>query len=296
MRSKTLLVAGAVLAWLLLVQLASAATVGAVTGGEGLVIYNADPGEINYVRAVEESAGVYLLTDLIAVITPTTPECTSISPHAVRCAVPANEFRELRVVVSDRADRVDVAAESVTFVYGGDGADTLVSGGKTPCVLQGGDGDDRLLGGPGRQILMGGAGADRLEGGRGNDQLLGRLGQDVLLGGAGSNELIGNRGQDLIFGGPNTDLIQGGGEDDDLRGGGGDDDMSGGSDNDVLRAGPGRDRLSGGSGVDVFYARDLSRDVVRGGAGRDAAHVDRADAPFPGLPEPDVLFSVEVLF
>ncbi len=45
--------------------------------------------------------------------------------------------------------------------------------------------------------------------------------------------------------------------------------------NDRLAGGSGRDILDGGAGADVLNARDGSRDVVRGGPGRDAARIDR---------------------
>jgi len=46
--------------------------------------------------------------------------------------------------------------------------------------------------------------------------------------------------------------------------------------NDVLVGGRGSDVLDGGAGNDRLYARDKTRDVVRGGAGTDLARVDRA--------------------
>jgi Ca2+-binding RTX toxin-like protein len=46
--------------------------------------------------------------------------------------------------------------------------------------------------------------------------------------------------------------------------------------NDVLVGGRGSDVLDGGRGNDCLYARDNTRDVVRGGAGTDWTQVDRA--------------------
>jgi len=49
----------------------------------------------------------------------------------------------------------------------------------------------------------------------------------------------------------------------------------GGVGDDVLRGGRGHDVLLGGPGNDRFFARDHTRDLVEGRAGRDVAYVDR---------------------
>ncbi len=58
---------------------------------------------------------------------------------------------------------VSKRVHATTWLYGGDGNDTLQAGGGRS-VLLGGGGDDVLLSGPGRDLLIGGAGADRLVG------------------------------------------------------------------------------------------------------------------------------------
>jgi Ca2+-binding RTX toxin-like protein len=52
-----------------------------------------------------------------------------------------------------------------------------------------------------------------------------------------------------------------------------------GAGDDVLIGGPGDDRLYGGPGKDRLRARDGSRDLLDGGAGRDGAEAGRLDRP-----------------
>jgi Ca2+-binding RTX toxin-like protein len=82
------------------------------------------------------------------------------------------------------------------------------------------------------------------------DRLLGLGGDDRLMGAAGNDLLVGGRGRDRLVGGPGADQLVGG---------------------------PGRDTSDGGAGADVLRMRDGVRDVVRCGAGRDRATVDRGD-------------------
>jgi len=75
---------------------------------------------------------------------------------------------------------------------GGDGDNTINAStfsGKT--FLFGGDGDDTLTGGKGGGLIVGGAGNDSMIGGIGRDVLIGGLGADILKGGAGEDLLIG---------------------------------------------------------------------------------------------------------
>jgi serralysin len=63
-----------------------------------------------------------------------------------------------------------------------------------------------------------------------------------------------------------------------LDAGTGNDVLSGARGNDRIVGGPGVDLLSGGDGKDVLRAANGTRDVVRCGAGRDRAVVDRKDS------------------
>ncbi len=108
----------------------------------------------------------------------------------------------------------------------------------------------------------------------------------TILGSNGPDVIRGTPGNDVICGRGGNDVIDGRGGHDLLVGGKGRDRVHGGSGNDLLVGGPGADRLLGGAGADTFYARDRTRDVVKGGPGRDRARVD----------EKDVLRSIERKF
>jgi Ca2+-binding RTX toxin-like protein len=182
-------------------------------------------------------------------------------------------------------------------------------------LLFGGSGSDRLDGGAGADLLQGGAGADILTGGRGLDTVVywhARRSLSVDLDGTADDgidgegdlvgvdveEIAGGRYDDRLTGNERGNSLWGDGGRDILSGGGGSDLLEGGSGRDVLRGGPGgdvlvgsglsfrfgdvltlpgsdRDLLLGGPGPDRLRANDHKRDVVRGGAGRDRATVDR---------------------
>lgn len=122
----------------------------------------------------------------------------------------------------------------------GDPTAPLASGGCGP-VLMGTSGPDRLDGGDAGEVIFGLGGRDRLDAGDGHDCVLGNAGADILLGGAGSDRLTGGGGAD------------------------------------VLSGGPGVNRYDAGAGRDVVFARNRRRELVRCGAGRDRAVVDRTD-------------------
>jgi len=151
------------------------------------------------------------------------------------------------------------------FIRGRAGNDTIAGGGGGD-NLRGEEGNDVLAGGPGNDKMGGGPGNDRLAGGPGIDALSGDEGNDVLSGDAGGDRLSGDLGDDRLVGGAG---------DDHLRGREGADRLEGGTGNDRLEGGVGSDRLLGGAGDDRLLARDRTRDVVDGGAGRDSAQVDR---------------------
>jgi hypothetical protein len=80
------------------------------------------------------------------------------------------------------------------------------------------------------------------------DTLTGTAGKDFICGLEGNDRLDGKAGQDLVQGGPGDDRVVGS---------------------------AGHDELRGGTGSDLLLARDRSRDLVLGGAGRDRARIDR---------------------
>jgi hypothetical protein len=123
---------------------------------------------------------------------------------------------------------------------GGDPTAPVGSGGCGPVVM-GTSGPDTLRGGSAGEVLFGLAGRDRVEGGGGHDCLLGDEGNDVLRGQPGDDRLTGGAGADTLVGGPGVNAYD---------------------------AGP---------GADLVDARNGKRELVRCGAGRDRAKVDRND-------------------
>ncbi len=166
-----------------------------------------------------------------------------------------------------------------SFVYGEEGADTIV-GGIGAHRLSGGDDEDHLIGNDGNDRLAGDRDDDLVEGNGGDDQLYGgdgnvgrtaagnfstdydfidgtdtwmRSGDDTLFGGAGNDELYTYDGDDELYGGDNDDELHGGADDDTLVGGNGVDSLYGGVGDDVLYGGDGVDTLSGGEGDDTLF-------------------------------------------
>jgi Ca2+-binding RTX toxin-like protein len=118
---------------------------------------------------------------------------------------------------------------------------------------------------------------------------------DPLRDGGCKNALQGTNNPDTLTGGGSGDIIFGYGADDRLRGSGGHDCLLGGRGGDTLQGDTGDDRLTGGSGADVLVggpgtnAYDAGRgndvvnaanhriELIRCGAGKDRARVDRRD-------------------
>jgi Ca2+-binding RTX toxin-like protein len=214
-------------------------------------------------------------------------------------------------------DNLLPSAARFGWVWGGDGPDTLLTGGGVGCLkgfggddfldargqaagdcrggFSGGAGDDHMLGGVGANEFNGGPGADTLSGGPGPDRLAGGRGGDRIGGGPGADVVRGERGRDALDAGPGNDVLDGGRNHDVLWGRAGNDSLAGGRDGDLLLAGVGDDTIEGergndeargGPGRDTFRMRDTFRDVLHGGPGLDRAEID------PGL---DTVFSIEFL-
>ncbi|MDZ8239218.1 MAG: calcium-binding protein [Nostoc sp. ChiQUE01a] len=95
------------------------------------------------------------------------------------------------VLTGGAGNDVLTASNYWTFMFGGDGADSLT----------GGTGYDNLVGAAGNDVLNGGAGNDVLNGGAGNDTLVGVAGSDLLTGGIGADKFVFNsklEGLDII--------------------------------------------------------------------------------------------------
>ena len=201
----------------------------------------------------------------------------------------------------------DILTSVLGGVIGGGGHDILTS---NSFHLWGGGGDDEITGGDAENHIVAGSGNDTLDAGGGDDVVSPGLGRNSVDGGPGRDLVtywdirtpvlvnlaagfashIGLGHDDVLTsfedarGSPLNDRLIGDGEDnvlwgdggaDDLRGGHGSDQLWGSGRDDFLVGGAGSDRLHGGDGDDRLNARDGVRDLVAGGAGHDAARVDR---------------------
>ena len=121
------------------------------------------------------------------------------------------------------------------------------------------------IGTDGPDTLMGTKGSDALFGNGGTDWIEGRAGNDLIRGGPGNDDPLSSRAIGILDGGRGADIISGGRGDDML--------FSGPLDDSAV------DILKGGEGNDYLGPADnpASRDIVRCGAGRDIAEVDRKD-------------------
>jgi Ca2+-binding RTX toxin-like protein len=184
---------------------------------------------------------------------------------------------------------------------GGAGNDTITSPAGEISFLDGRSGNDTITGSIGQDLIRPGAGDDVVDGGPGSmfgmDTVIYHGGRPVLVNlatgvatGQGldtlsrigkvqgtrfADILIGNPSKNVLQGGGGADVIVGRGEDDRLRGGPGPDFLRGGKGADRLYGGVSQDSLLGEAGNDRLIARDGRRDVVKGGAGRDKARIDR---------------------
>ena len=153
----------------------------------------------------------------------------------------------------------------------GGGDDATVPGPVTGGTLDAGPGDDTIDLGDGNDgspnpalAIQPGAGNDTVTLGSGNDRNVNDL-------------VVGNTGNDTISGGPGNDSL--------LNGADGDDTIDGGPGNDsALTGGPGKDTVSGGPDEDSLTTEaDDGADTVDGGPGDDTITIDLA---FPGFPVP----------
>ena len=234
------------------------------------VVFEAAPGEVNHVTAVDDDQNGIVLRDAAAPIT-AGRRCTSLGPNEVRCPRAFGEYAYMRL--GDRDDtlrftpRPDpnpaIGTLSGINVYGSAGRDVL-DGGDGPDYLEGGSGDDVLRAAGGNDQLRGdwkqAADDDELDGGLGDDIVtyLGRrspvrvdLANPAPDGSKGERDrlvaierLVGGDGNDVLAGDERPDFIIGGLGDDRLRGRGGNDVLQGIAGNDVLIGGEGRDTLA----------------------------------------------------
>jgi Ca2+-binding RTX toxin-like protein len=133
----------------------------------------------------------------------------------------------IRVIVgTNKTETISIGTTTVgtDMIFGGNGDDTVNSGG----------GNDLICGGNGGGIVNGGVGDDTIDGGNGNDTLRGGDGNDLILGGGGNDILEGGNDNDTIDGGAGVDTIRGESGNDTLTGGSGADSFNGGPGNDTV--------------------------------------------------------------
>ncbi len=188
---------------------------------------------------------------------------------------------------SANPDSMTGQAGVYTYLWGRDGADTLIGGGVGD-DLWGGAGNDQLFGGNGDDQLGGELGADYLDGGPGNDLLMFGLAttQGVLINmtagwssaGAGDFDTFVNiegaelsTFNDTVYGSANAEFFNGNEGLDQIYAGGGADTMGGGlgadtlfgeGGNDLIFTGAGADYISGGAGVDTVTMQNVTTQVV----------------------------------
>ncbi len=161
-------------------------------------------------------------------------------------------------------------ANDLDTVYGGAGADTILTGDDADLVY-GGDGDDDIDGGFDDDSLYGDLGADTIVGGEGSDFIDGGADGDLIYGGLSpafpdwinipdATDLRPDNGRDTILGGAGDDTIFSLDDNDLIEGGEGADLLDGGIDQDTIFGGAGNDTISGGEGIDSLHGGD-DRDV-----------------------------------
>jgi Ca2+-binding RTX toxin-like protein len=214
-------------------------------GEHATLLYEAGPGEGNDVVINEKTKHLGISGWLVSeegegvVLTPG-PGCASVTAQLVRCTLTVTEASiEVLVLLRDESDTVS-AAGACGYLLDETGnfcAKVRIGGGSGGDVLIGPDvaGENPL---PHVTVIRGDGGNDYLVTGEPGSELIGGPGADWLIGTAGPDTLRGRSGEDRIIGGS------------------------------------GRDLLFGGRQNDTFFARDGTRDQVRGGFGRDRACID----------------------
>lgn len=184
----------------------------------------------------------------------------------------------------------DILASNSFHLWGGTGDDQITGGDGSNHIVAG-SGNDTVSAGGGRDFVSPGLGSNTVDGGPGRDLIsywdvrtsvvvdleAGRashLGDEDLL--TSVEDARGSPLGDRLMGDSEDNTLWGGAGADELRGGGGGDQLWGNGRNDLLVGGADADRLHGSDGDDRLKARDSTRDLVAGGAGHDAARIDRA--------------------
>jgi serralysin len=219
----------------------------------------------------------------------------------------------IEIVVSNAGNdtfNASAVTNTVMYLYGGDGNDTL-SQGTLGGGLYGEAGDDTLNGGIGNDYITGGAGADSLFGGDGSDTLFFGTSDTAVVGGngldyayadlsttfaftsgSGIEIVVGSAGVDVlnagavttamyIYGGAGGDTLTQGSGGGSLYGEAGADTLNGGNRADNLFGGDDSDNLFGGAGNDVLIG-GAGADLLDGGAGTDSLFFNSGDTVIGG--------------
>jgi len=134
------------------------------------------------------------------------------STYVIKANGPVAEVAGCRNKVDDPNELRCPAGQISSFIVRGMGGNDTVTVAKSVRV------STFLYGGEGADSLSGGDGADKLVGNEGADTLAGRAGADFLYGLEGDDELFGGDGNDVVRGGPGKDVVTGGhGSNDDVQ-------------------------------------------------------------------------------
>lgn len=193
-----------------------------------------------------------------------------------------------------------------SYIWGGDGDDTIrvtitgndeLYGEAGDDTIEAGNGDDTVYGGIGGDSIIGEGGNDTLYGGDGDDTIDGGYGDDTIYGdnvygesgNTGDDILSGGNGDDLIYGNDGNDTLNGNGDNDRLYGGNGNDTLNGNSGSDQLFGQDGVDTLNGNNGNDYLYG-GAGGDELNGDAGIDYLYGDAGNDTLNGGTETDYLY------
>ena len=273
-----------------------------VTLADGVMTFQAGPGEANRVFVIRADDGMHLVDTAVAVTAG--GGCTQENASEAFCASDDLTLLEIDVVAGDEGDYVDLrpaGAFLASKLDGGDGDDTLLGGfAFAGNVLDGGVGADTFGGDWGGTVdysdrtnpvtvTIGDEVANDGEAGEGDfvstgiDQVYGGHAADTITAmnvqDAGRTYLRGGEGNDhlsalpvgwtsIVEGGPGDDVLHVAGPDSTIFARSGDDILSGAHGGQALRGENGKDTLRGLAGNDLLSG-GADADHLNGGPAKD---------------------------